>query len=52
MVLQVSYKVLPGSVSVRLCAQVVSNKEMTRPLLLKNKRPADHGTITVSELKH
>uniref|UniRef100_H3BW79 Copine-3 n=2 Tax=Tetraodon nigroviridis TaxID=99883 RepID=H3BW79_TETNG len=27
--------------------QVVSNKEMTRPLLLKNKRPAGHGTITI-----
>ncbi|TNM98997.1 hypothetical protein fugu_013561, partial [Takifugu bimaculatus] len=27
--------------------QIVSNKEMTRPLLLRNKRPAGHGTITV-----
>lgn len=37
-------------VSVHLCVQVVSNKEMTRQLLLKNRRPAGHGTITVREL--
>uniref|UniRef100_A0A8C4HI09 Copine 3 n=1 Tax=Dicentrarchus labrax TaxID=13489 RepID=A0A8C4HI09_DICLA len=28
--------------------QVVSNRQMTRQLLLKDKRPAGHGTITVS----
>uniref|UniRef100_A0AAX7TPW1 Copine-3 n=1 Tax=Astatotilapia calliptera TaxID=8154 RepID=A0AAX7TPW1_ASTCA len=27
--------------------QVVSNKQMTRPLLLKNRRPAGRGTITI-----
>ncbi|TKS88028.1 Copine-3 [Collichthys lucidus] len=27
--------------------QIVSNRQMTRPLLLKNKRPAGHGTITI-----
>uniref|UniRef100_A0A672HDP9 Copine-3 n=1 Tax=Salarias fasciatus TaxID=181472 RepID=A0A672HDP9_SALFA len=27
--------------------QIVSNKQMTRPLLLKNKKYAGHGTITV-----
>lgn len=27
--------------------QIVSNREMTQPLLLKNKRPAGHGTITI-----
>lgn len=30
------------------CFQIVSNRQMTRPLLLKDKRPAGHGTITVS----
>uniref|UniRef100_A0A669CB37 Copine-3 n=1 Tax=Oreochromis niloticus TaxID=8128 RepID=A0A669CB37_ORENI len=30
--------------------QVVSNKQMTRPLLLKDRRPAGRGTITVSSL--
>uniref|UniRef100_A0A7N5ZST0 C2 domain-containing protein n=1 Tax=Anabas testudineus TaxID=64144 RepID=A0A7N5ZST0_ANATE len=28
--------------------QIVSNRQMTRPLLLKDKRPAGHGTITIS----
>ncbi|XP_030612092.1 copine-3-like [Archocentrus centrarchus] len=28
--------------------QIVSNKQMTRPLLLKDKRPAGRGTITIS----
>lgn len=28
--------------------QIVSNRQMTRPLLLKNGRPAGHGTITIS----
>ncbi|CAN9506504.1 unnamed protein product [Ophioblennius macclurei] len=28
--------------------QIVSNKQMTRPLLLKNGRHAGHGTITIS----
>lgn len=28
--------------------QIVSNREMTRPLLLKNQRPAGRGTITIS----
>lgn len=28
--------------------QIVSNKQMTRPLLLKNKKHAGHGTITIS----
>lgn len=28
--------------------QIVSNKRMTRPLLLKNKKHAGHGTITIS----
>lgn len=32
------------------CVQIVSNKQMTRSLLLKNKRPAGNGTITVSGL--
>ncbi|XP_035518428.1 copine-3-like isoform X2 [Morone saxatilis] len=27
--------------------QIVSNRQMTRPLLLKDKRPAGHGTITI-----
>ncbi|XP_058478376.1 copine-3-like isoform X1 [Solea solea] len=27
--------------------QIVSNKQMTRPLLLKNNRPAGRGTITI-----
>ncbi|XP_078147395.1 copine-3-like [Centroberyx gerrardi] len=27
--------------------QIVSSKQMTRSLLLKNKRPAGHGTITI-----
>ncbi|XP_034027635.1 copine-3-like isoform X2 [Thalassophryne amazonica] len=27
--------------------QIVSCREMTRPLLLKNKKPAGHGTITI-----
>ncbi|KAG8009345.1 Copine-3 [Nibea albiflora] len=27
--------------------QIVSNRQMTRPLLLRDKRPAGHGTITV-----
>ncbi|XP_034561700.1 copine-3-like isoform X2 [Notolabrus celidotus] len=27
--------------------QIVSNKQMTRPLLLESKRPAGHGTITI-----
>ncbi|XP_041670575.1 copine-3-like isoform X2 [Cheilinus undulatus] len=27
--------------------QIVSNKQMTRPLLLEDKRPAGHGTITI-----
>uniref|UniRef100_A0A7N8Y8F6 Copine-3 n=1 Tax=Mastacembelus armatus TaxID=205130 RepID=A0A7N8Y8F6_9TELE len=30
--------------------QIVSSRQMTRPLLLKNQRPAGHGTITVSGL--
>ncbi|XP_069007453.1 copine-3-like isoform X1 [Embiotoca jacksoni] len=28
--------------------QIVSNRQMTRPLLLRNKRPAGRGTITIS----
>ncbi|XP_038147965.1 copine-3-like isoform X2 [Cyprinodon tularosa] len=28
--------------------QIVSNKQMTRPLLLKDRRPVGHGTITIS----
>ncbi|KAI3355082.1 hypothetical protein L3Q82_017957 [Scortum barcoo] len=28
--------------------QIVSNRQMTRALLLKDKRPAGHGTITIS----
>ncbi|XP_070784147.1 copine-3-like [Enoplosus armatus] len=28
--------------------QIVSNRQMTRPLLLNDKRPAGHGTITIS----
>uniref|UniRef100_A0A672HE89 Copine-3 n=1 Tax=Salarias fasciatus TaxID=181472 RepID=A0A672HE89_SALFA len=28
--------------------QIVSNKQMTRPLLLKNKKYAGHGTITIA----
>lgn len=32
------------------CFQIVSSRQMTRPLLLKDKRPAGHGTITVSEV--
>lgn len=31
-----------------LCFQIVSNRQMTRSLLLKDKRPAGRGTITVS----
>lgn len=30
------------------CAQIVSNKQMTRPLMLKDGRLAGRGTITVS----
>lgn len=30
--------------------QIVSNRQMTRPLRLKNNRPAGRGTITVSGL--
>lgn len=32
------------------CVQIVSSRQMTRPLLLNDKRPAGHGTITVSGL--
>ncbi|XP_008336573.2 copine-3-like [Cynoglossus semilaevis] len=28
--------------------QIVSNRRMTRPLVLKNNRPAGRGTITVN----
>lgn len=30
------------------CDQIVSSRQMTRSLLLKDRRPAGHGTITVS----
>lgn len=33
------------------CAQIVSSRQMTRSLLLKDQRPAGHGTITVSTFK-
>lgn len=36
--------------NVIVCVQIVSNRQMTRPLMLNNHRPAGHGTITVSGL--
>ena len=36
--------------TVSICVQIVSNRQMTRPLLLKNGRAAGRGTITVSRL--
>lgn len=33
-----------------ICAQIVSNKQMTRALLLRDSRPAGRGTITVRAL--
>lgn len=33
------------------CLQVVSSRKLTRPLVLKNKRPAGRGTITVSGIQ-
>ena len=36
--------------NVIVCVQIVSNRQMTRPLMLRNHRPAGHGTITVSGL--
>lgn len=31
-----------------VCIQIVSSKQLTKPLLMKDKRPAGKGTITVS----
>lgn len=33
-----------------VCVQIASNRQMTRPLLFKDHRPAGCGTITVSGL--
>lgn len=47
-------KTLINNLSLRctfICAQIVSNKQLTRALLLRDDRPAGRGTITVRARK-